>query len=49
MECIKADKGYKDCFKTLNEYDENNREFFKEVECLLNVYADAAENVSNID
>ena len=44
MECIKADKAYIDCSGILKEFDANNREFFNEVESLLNVYADAAEN-----
>lgn len=49
MECIKADKAYIDCSGILKEFDANNREFFNEVESLLNVYADAAENVSKFD
>ncbi|XP_015431821.1 PREDICTED: uncharacterized protein LOC107188062 [Dufourea novaeangliae] len=43
-ECITADKTYEDCLAILNDFDANNREFYREVECLLNMYADAAEN-----
>ncbi|XP_076639762.1 uncharacterized protein LOC143351766 isoform X1 [Colletes latitarsis] len=41
---IEADKAYDDCSIILQELDSNNRQFFKEIECLLNVYGDAAEN-----
>ncbi|KOC65373.1 hypothetical protein WH47_09952 [Habropoda laboriosa] len=44
-EYIEADKAYKECSVILKKFDIHYREFFKEVECLLNVYADAAENV----
>ncbi|XP_076761469.1 HAUS augmin-like complex subunit 3 [Xylocopa sonorina] len=43
-EKIEADKAYKECSAILTEFNTRNHEFFKEVESLLNVYADAAEN-----
>ncbi|CAK9821471.1 hypothetical protein ANTRET_LOCUS192 [Anthophora retusa] len=43
-EYIEADKAYKECSAILKKFDMHNHEFFKEIECLLNVYADAAEN-----
>lgn len=46
-ENIEADKAYKECFVILKDFDVQNHKCFKEVEYLLNVYADAAENVSN--
>lgn len=46
-ENIEADKAYKECFVILKDFDIQNHKCFKEVEYLLNVYADAAENVSN--
>ncbi|XP_076222437.1 uncharacterized protein LOC116431744 [Nomia melanderi] len=44
VERIATDKAYEDCVAILGDFDENNHEFFHEVECLLNLYADAAEN-----
>lgn len=46
-ESIEADKAYEECLVLLKDFDVHNHEFFQEVEDLLNVYADAAENVSN--
>ncbi|PBC28510.1 HAUS augmin-like complex subunit 3 [Apis cerana] len=43
-ENIEADKAYKECFVILKDFDVQNHKCFKEVEYLLNVYADAAEN-----
>ncbi|CAL7938752.1 unnamed protein product [Xylocopa violacea] len=43
-EKIEADKAYKECSAILTEFNMRNHEFFKEVETLLNVYADTAED-----
>ncbi|XP_076391699.1 HAUS augmin-like complex subunit 3 isoform X2 [Megachile rotundata] len=43
-ECIELHKAYKECSAIVQKFDENNHKFFKEVECLLNVYTDASEN-----
>lgn len=43
-ECIEVHKAYKECSAIVQKFNENNHKFFKEVECLLNVYTDAAEN-----
>ncbi|XP_076646335.1 uncharacterized protein LOC143355427 isoform X2 [Halictus rubicundus] len=43
-EYIAENKVYADCSMILDDFDMNNHEFFREVECLLNQYADAAEN-----
>ncbi|XP_043510099.1 HAUS augmin-like complex subunit 3 isoform X1 [Frieseomelitta varia] len=43
-ENIKANRTYKECFTILKKFDVENHQFFKEVEYLLNVYADAAKN-----
>lgn len=44
---IEADKAYKDCSIILQEFNKNNRQFFKEIKCLLDVYGYAAENVGS--
>ena len=46
-ENIKANRAYKECFTILKKFDVENHQFFKEVEYLLNVYADAAKNVND--
>lgn len=38
-----------ECSAIVKEFDESNRKFSKEIEYLLNIYADAAENVTFID
>ncbi|XP_076276595.1 uncharacterized protein LOC143207255 isoform X2 [Lasioglossum baleicum] len=43
-EYIAESKAYSDCSMILDDFDMNNHEFFTQVECLLNQYADAAEN-----
>ncbi|XP_029040733.2 HAUS augmin-like complex subunit 3 [Osmia bicornis bicornis] len=43
-EYIKTDKAYMECSAIVKEFDESNRKFSKEIKCLLNIYADAAEN-----
>lgn len=44
-EQIEAEKTYDDCSVILKEFDKNNCQFSKDVDALLNVYADAAKNV----
>lgn len=43
-ETIEEQKAYQDCSAIVRKFDEYNHEFFKELDCLLNTYADAAEN-----
>lgn len=44
-EQIETEKAYDDCSVILKEFDKDNCEFSKDIESLLNVYADAAKNV----
>lgn len=44
-EQIETEKAYDDCSVTLKKFDQDNCQFSKDVENLLNVYADAAKNV----
>lgn len=39
------EKAYDDCSVTLKKFDQDNCQFSKAIENLLNVYADAAKNV----
>ncbi|XP_017876970.1 HAUS augmin-like complex subunit 3 [Ceratina calcarata] len=43
-ENIEVEKAYQDCSAIVEKFDTNNHEFFKEVACLLDTYAEAAEN-----
>ncbi|XP_028049801.2 HAUS augmin-like complex subunit 3 [Monomorium pharaonis] len=43
-EQIETEKAYDDCSVILKEFDKNNCQFSKDVENLLNVYANAAKN-----
>lgn len=44
-EQIETEKAYDDCSIVLKEFDKDNCQFSKDIESLLNVYADAAKNV----
>lgn len=44
-ERIEMGKAYDNCSITLKEFDTDNYQFSKDVDVLLNVYADAAKNV----
>lgn len=44
-EQIELDKVYKDCSIVLKKFDANNHQFARDVDVLLNIYADAAKNV----
>lgn len=44
-EQIETEKAYDDCSVILKEFDKDNCQFCKDVENLMNVYADAAKNV----
>ncbi|XP_078041406.1 uncharacterized protein LOC144472315 [Augochlora pura] len=43
-ECIADKKIYENCSNILDDFDMINHDFFRQVECLANQYADAAEN-----
>ncbi|XP_012163134.3 HAUS augmin-like complex subunit 3 isoform X1 [Bombus terrestris] len=43
-ENIKANRAYEECSLIMKKFDTQNHQFFEEVEFLVNVYADAAEN-----
>ncbi|XP_011869671.1 PREDICTED: HAUS augmin-like complex subunit 3 [Vollenhovia emeryi] len=43
-EQIELEKTYEDCSVVLKEFDDANCQFSKDIECLLNVYANAAKN-----
>ncbi|XP_071643338.1 HAUS augmin-like complex subunit 3 isoform X2 [Temnothorax longispinosus] len=43
-EQIETEKAYDDCSVILKEFDKDNCQFSKDIESLLNVYADAAKN-----
>nr|XP_033333654.1 uncharacterized protein LOC117224662 [Megalopta genalis] len=43
-EYIADEKAYKDCSMILDDFDVINHDFFRQVECLSNQYANAAEN-----
>ncbi|XP_077278304.1 uncharacterized protein LOC143906243 isoform X2 [Temnothorax americanus] len=43
-EQIEMEKAYDDCSVILKEFDKDNCQFSKDIESLLNVYADAAKN-----
>ncbi|XP_033297310.1 uncharacterized protein LOC117204218 isoform X2 [Bombus bifarius] len=43
-ENIKANRAYEECSTIMKKFDTQNHQFFEEVEFLVNVYADAAEN-----
>lgn len=47
-EQIETEKAYDDCSVILKEFDKDNCQFSKDIETLLNVYADAAKNVTII-
>lgn len=44
-EQIETEKAYDDCSVILKEFDKDNCQFSKDIENLLNVYANAAKNV----
>lgn len=44
-EQIETEKAYDDCSVILKKFDKNNCQFSKDVENLLNMYANAAKNV----
>lgn len=44
-ERIEMEKAYDNCSVTLKEFDKDNYQFSKDVDALLNVYADAVKNV----
>lgn len=44
-EQIEMEKQYDDCSVILKEFDKDNCQFAKDIEGLLNVYANAAKNV----
>lgn len=46
-EQIETEKAYDDCSVILKEFDKNNCQFSKDVDNLLNIYADAARNQSD--
>lgn len=48
-EQIETEKTYEDCSVILKEFDEDNYQFSKDVETLINAYADAAKNVNNLE
>jgi len=45
-ERIETEKAYDDCSTILKEFDRGNCQFSKDVEILLNVYANASKNVT---
>lgn len=47
-EQIETEKAYDDCSVILKEFDKDNCQFSKDIETLLNVYADAAKNVISL-
>lgn len=47
-EQIELVQAFNDCNISLEKLDKQNRSFFRETEQLLNIYTDAAENVSNL-
>lgn len=47
-EQIELVQAFNDCSISLEKLDKQNRSFFRETEQLLNIYTDAAENVSNL-
>jgi len=45
-ERIETEKVYEDCSMILKEFDRDNCQFSKDIEVLLNVYANASKNVT---